>query len=138
MASKEMIESAVKTYLGALAAMNADAFAEAFAPDGVSNDPVGTPPYEGRDAIRMALQGILDACDSVSLTPDNMFVAGDNAALKWTGQLTVKNGRSITFEGIDVIQVNDQGKIQTLHAYWDLAPVMAVLQAGSEAAATAP
>lgn len=133
MASKEMIQSAVNAYLGAIKAMDADAFADAFAPDGVSNDPVGTPAHEGRDAIRKFLQGILHACERVSLTPDQMFVAGDNAALKWTGQLTVKNGQSVTFEGIDVIQVNDQGKIQTLHAYWDPAPVMAVLQAGSEA-----
>jgi len=117
MASKEMIESAVKSYLGAIAAMDADAFANAFAPDGVSNDPVGTPAHEGRDAIRRFLQGILAASDRVSLTANQVFVAGDNAALKWTGQLTSKSGRSVTFEGIDVIQVNDQGKIQTLHAY---------------------
>jgi steroid delta-isomerase len=138
MASKEMIESAINSYLGAIAAMDADAFANAFAPDGVSNDPVGTPAHEGRDAIRAFLQSILTACDRVSLMPDHMFVGGDGAALKWTGQLTTKNGRSVTFEGIDVIQVNDQGKIQTLHAYWDPAPVMAVMQAGSEASAAAP
>jgi len=138
MASKEMIESAVKSYLGAIAAMDANAFADAFAPDGVSNDPVGTPAHKGHDAIRSFLQGILDASDTVSLNPDHVFVAGDSAALKWTGQLTAKNGRSVTFEGIDVIQVNDQGKIQTLYAYWDPAPVMAVMQAGSAASAAAP
>jgi steroid Delta-isomerase len=136
MASKEMIEAAIDTYLRALRDMNADAFADAFAPDGVSNDPVGTPAHEGRAAIREALQGVLDACERVSLTPDQVFVAGNNAALKWTGQLTAKGGASITFEGIDVIQVNDEGKIQTLNAYWDLAPVMAVL-AGSTASAAA-
>jgi steroid delta-isomerase len=135
MASSEMIKSAIDTYLGAIAAMDADAFANAFAPDGVSNDPVGTPPHEGREAIREFLQGILAACERLSLTPDHIFVAGDNAALKWTGQLTSKGGQSVTFEGIDVVQVNDDGKIQTLHAYWDPAPVMAVLRAGSEASA---
>jgi steroid delta-isomerase len=136
MASKEMIESAIDAYLGAIRDMDADAFANAFAPDGVSNDPVGTPPHEGHDAIRAFLQGILAACESVSLTPNQVFVAGDSAALKWTGQLTTRSGQSVTFEGIDVIQVNDNSKIQTLHAFWDPAPVMAVL-AGSEASAAA-
>ena len=52
MASREMIESAIRTYLDAIAAMDANAFADAFASDGVSNDPVGTPAHVGHDAIR--------------------------------------------------------------------------------------
>ena len=73
-------------------------------------------------------KGILAETERVMATPDQVFVAGDGAAFSWTVQLTTKHGRSVTFEGIDVIQVNDQGKIQTLHAYWDPAPVLAVLQ----------
>ena len=57
-----------------------------------------------------------------------MFIAGNSAAVKWTGQLTAKNGRSLTFEGIDVLDVNDEGKIQAVRAYWDPVPVLAVLQ----------
>ena len=36
--------------------------------------------------------------------------------------------QSAAVEGIDVIHVNDYGKIQALHAYWDPTPVMSVLQ----------
>ena len=43
MASKEAIQSAVAEYFGAVSRMDANAVAEAFAPDGVSRDPVGTP-----------------------------------------------------------------------------------------------
>ena len=128
MPSKEAIQSAVAAYFGAISAMDANAFAEAFAPDAVSNDPVGTPPYEGQDAIRQFAQGMFAPCERAALTANQVFVAGDSAALTWTGQLTAKNGKSVTFEGIDVVRVNDQGKIQTLHAYWDPAPVLAVLQ----------
>jgi steroid Delta-isomerase len=135
MVSKESVQSAVDAYLGAIKAMDGEAFANAFAPDGVSNDPVGTPPHRGRDAIRAFIQGILSACERVSLTPDQVFVAADTAALKWTGQLTTRSGQSVTFEGIDVVQVNEQGKIQTLHAYWDPVPVLAVLQSQAEAPA---
>ena len=128
MASKEAIQSSVAAYFAATASMDANAVAEVFAPNGVSNDPVGTPPHEGREAIRQFMESTLAETERVMATPDKVFVAGDSAAFSWTVQLTTKHGRSVTFEGIDVIQVNDQGKIQTLHAYWDPAPVLAVLQ----------
>ena len=128
MPSKEAIQSAVAAYLAAPAAMDANAVADAFAPDGVSNDPAGTPPHEGRTAIRQFMEGMVAEARSVTTTPDQIFIAGDSAAFKWTVQLTTKNGRSVTFDGIDVIQVNDDGKIQSLYAYWDPAPVLAVLQ----------
>ena len=126
--SHEAVQSAIDAYLVATRAMDANAVAEAFATDGVSNDPVGTPPHEGRDAIHRFMEGILAETERVIATPNQVFVAGDGAAFSWTVQLTTKHGRSVTFEGIDVIQVNDEGKIQTLHAYWDPAPVLAVLQ----------
>jgi steroid Delta-isomerase len=128
MPSKEAIQSAVAAYLDGTRAMDANAVAEAFAPDGESNDPVGTPPHKGRGAIRQFIQETMVHTERVVSTPDQLFIAGDSAAFKWSVQLTLKNGRSVTFEGIDVIQVNDQGKIQRLDAYWDPAPVLATLQ----------
>jgi steroid delta-isomerase len=127
-ASQEAIQSAVAAYFGAVRAMDATAVADAFAPDGVSTDPVGTPPHAGRDAIRQFMHGVMAGSERVDSTADAVFIAGDSAAVKWTVHLTAKSGRAVTFEGIDVMQVNDQGKIQTLHAYWDPAPVLAVLQ----------
>jgi uncharacterized protein (TIGR02246 family) len=128
MPPNEAIQSAVAAYVAAIGAMDANAVADAFAPDAVSNDPVGTPRYEGRTAIRQFMEGIFTDLQSATSTPDQTFIAGDSAAFKWTVQLTTKHGRSVTFEGIDVIQVNDDGKIQSLHAYFDAAPVLAVLQ----------
>jgi steroid Delta-isomerase len=128
MGSRETIQSAVATYLAATGALDADAVAEAFAPDGVSNDPVGTPAHAGRDAIRQFMQWIFTKTETATVTSRKVFVAGDSAAFDWTVQLTTKQGQSVTFEGIDVIQVNDDGKIQTLHAYWDPTPVLAVFR----------
>jgi steroid Delta-isomerase len=128
MASKESIQSAIAAYFGALRAMAPNGFADAFAPNGVTHDPVGTPPHMGRDAIRQFLQGILDGCVQFGLSEDHVFIAGNSAAIKWSGHLTAKNGRSIAFEGVDVLEVNDEGKIQMVRAYLDPAPVLAVLQ----------
>jgi steroid delta-isomerase len=128
MASNEAIQQAVTAYFGAIGRLGANAVAEAFAPNGVSNDPAGTPPHAGRDAVRQFMLGRLGAAEQLAFTADHIFVAGDTAAVKWTARLTAKNGRSVTVEGIDVFAVNDQGEIQTLDAYWDPAPVMTVLQ----------
>src|SRR5205823_5170776 len=95
--SKEAIQSAVAAYFGASRAMDANAVAEAFAPDGVSNDPVGTPPHVGRDAIRQFMHGVIAESQRVESTADDVFIAGDSAAVKWTVQLTAKNGQSVTF-----------------------------------------
>jgi steroid delta-isomerase len=89
---------------------------------------MGTPAHAGRNTIRQFVQGRLTPTERLGFTPDHIFVAGDGAAFKWTAQITTKQGQSVSVEGIHVIQVNDDGKIQTLQAYWDPAPVLAVLR----------
>ena len=44
----------------------------------------GTPPHEGRDAIREFMQRRLGATERVAFTADQIFVAGDSATVKWT------------------------------------------------------
>jgi uncharacterized protein (TIGR02246 family) len=126
--SREAVQSAVDAYLAASRALDANAVAELFATDGVSIDPVGSPPHEGREAIRQFIQGATGALERIEPTADNVFIAGDGAAFKWSMRVTSKRGQSVTIEGIDVIRVNEQGQIQTLHAYWDPAPLLAVLE----------
>src|SRR2546427_7177155 len=117
--SPDRISRAVRAYFLAIRAMDPDAFANTFAEDGTTFDPVGTPGITGRDAIREFLQSICKNFKSVGLTEDAVFVAGDAAAVKWTGHGTSANGKDVKFEGVDVIEVNEDGKIQTVRAYWN-------------------
>ncbi len=128
MLSNEIIRTIVAEYFAAIRAMDPAAWANTFAEDGVTHDPVGTPPHQGREALRQFMQGILVMFQEAGLTEDDVFVAGNGAAVKWTARGVAKNGRRIQFEGIDVFEVNDAGKIQELWAYWDAAAVMAQLQ----------
>jgi steroid delta-isomerase len=123
----ERISRAVRGYFLAIRAMDADAFANSFAEDGTTYDPVGTPGVTGRDALREFLQSICKNFKTVGLTEDHVFVAGNGAAVKWTGKGTSNNGREVRFEGIDVIELNEDGKIQTVHAYWNPAEMIAQL-----------
>src|SRR6266567_2460528 len=123
----DKISRAVRGYFLAIRAMDADAFANTFAEDGTTCDPMGTPPISGRPAIREFLESICKNFKSVALTEDSVFVAGNGAAVKWTGKGTSANGKEVNFEGIDVFEVNADGKIQTVRAYWNPAEMIAQL-----------
>jgi len=107
--------------------MDPEAFANAFAEDGTTHDPHGSTAITGRVALREFFQSICENFKSVGLTEDSIFVAGDGAAVKWTGKGTSTNGREVNFEGIDVFEVNQDGKIQTVHAYWNPGEMVAQL-----------
>ena len=121
----ERISRAIRAYFLAIRAMDADAFANTFAEDGTTYDPVGSEGVTGRDAIREFLSSICANFKSVALTEDSIFVAGNGAAVKWTGKGTSKNGKNVNFEGIDVFEVDADGKIRTVRAYWNPAEMIA-------------
>jgi len=125
--SPEKISHAVRAYFLAIRAMDADAFANTFAEDGTTYDPVGTPGVTGREAIREFLTSICKNFKSVGLTEESVFVAANGAAVKWKGRGTSATGKEVNFEGIDVFEVNEDGKIQTVRAYWNPAEMIAQL-----------
>jgi ketosteroid isomerase-like protein len=109
----ELISKAVKAYFAAIRAMDIPAILNTFAEDAVTYDPVGTPPNQGRKKIEEFFQTVTAAFKEVGITEDEVFIAGNGAAVK--------------FEGIDVFEVNEAGKIQTIHAYWNPAEMVAQL-----------
>ena len=123
----EVISKAVKAYFAAIRAGDIPAIVNTFAEDAITYDPVGTPPNQGRKKIEEFFQTVTAAFKEVGLTEDDVFIAGNGAAVRWTGRGTSKQGRQVKFEGIDVIEVNEAGKIQTLHAYWNPAEMVAQL-----------
>jgi steroid delta-isomerase len=125
--SADKISRAVRAYFLAIRAMDANAFANSFAEDGTTYDPVGSPAITGRDAIREFLASICKNFKSVGLTEESVFVAGNGAAVKWIGKGTSATGKDVTFEGIDVFEINEEGKIQTVRAYWNPAEMIAQL-----------
>ena len=125
--SPDKISHAVRTYFLAIRAMDADAFADTFAEDGTTFDPVGSPAITGRDGLREFFQSICSNFKRVALDEDSVFVAGNGAAVKWTGRGTSTSGKEVDFEGSDVFEVNEDGKIQSIHAYWNPAEMIAQL-----------
>ena len=125
--SADKISRAVRAYFLAIRAMDPDGFANTFAEDGATCDPMGSAQIKGREGIREFLESIYKNFKSVSLTEDHIFVAGNGAAVKWTGKGTSITGREVKFEGIDVFEVNEAGKMQNVWAYWNPAEMIAQL-----------
>ena len=125
--SPEVVSKAVKQYFAAIRAMDQQAWVNTFAEDAVSYDPVGAPPIMGHQKLAEFFQKITAAFNEVGLTEDEVFVAGNGAAVRWSGRGISKRGRKVHFEGIDVFEVNEAGKIQLLHAYWNPAEMVAQL-----------
>lgn len=125
--SPEVISKAVRAYFEATRAMDQQAWVDTFAEDAVTYDPVGALPTKGHQKLAEFFQTITAAFKEVGLTEDYVFVAGTGAAVKWTGRGISKQGRRVHFEGIDVFEVNEAGKIQTLHAFWNPAEMAAQL-----------
>lgn len=121
-----LCEQAVTEYFAAIRAGDVERWVNTFAPDAISHDPVGTPPMQGHAALRQFLTHIGASFQSVSLTEDAIFANGNSAAVKWTGKATSHSGKSVNFEGVDVIDCNDKGKITLVRAFWNAAPVMAI------------
>ena len=118
----------VTEYFSAVRNMDVDLYLAVFAEDGKAEDPVGTPLSIGKDALRAFFIGITGAFNSIDLAEDAIFINGNSAAVKWNGTAVGKNGKTISWQGVDVIDCNDEGKITLVRAFWDPAPVMAALQ----------
>lgn len=125
--SPEVVSIAVRACFAATRAMDQQAWVNTFAEDAVTHDPVGALPTRGHEELGKFFQSITAAFKEFGLTEDQVFVAGNGAAVKWTGRGISKQGRKVRFEGIDVFEVNEAGKIQTLFAYWNPAEMIAQL-----------
>src|SRR5215813_15142176 len=124
LATKEQIEKIVADYFAATRAMDKQAWLDTFAEDGTSTDPMGAPPLDSVEKLAAFFDGITGAFEKVGIQENEVCVAGNGAAVKWTGYGTGKNGREVTFQGIDVFEIDENGKIKNLSGYWDPAAMM--------------
>lgn len=124
--SQEAITKIINEYFAAISSLDCEAWIATFAVDAVSHEP-GNPPLAGHDALRMFFNGVAGGFETIEMKPDQIFVVGNEAGVKWSAQGLGKTGRTAKFEGVDVFTINDSGKIQSIKAYWDPAVMVAQL-----------
>jgi len=111
------IRDVVHQYVDLVGSGSADEIVDLYAPDAIVEDPVGTQPKQGHDAIREFYNVLASVDRDASLYPDSVRVAGKHAAFMFA--LTTTTGdQKMTLHPIDAMEFDDEGKIVHMRAYW--------------------
>lgn len=92
-----------------------------FAPDGILEDPVGTPAFKGHEGIGK-FWDFAHQDSSRTMTPvlEEIRTCGNQAIMCFTMQVRLPNeNQGLNLSIIEHIDFDDQGRIQHLRAFWD-------------------
>jgi steroid Delta-isomerase len=107
LAMATLTEQAVAEYFAAIRAMDVERCVAVFAPDAEQQDPRRDPNI-GHEAIRVFFTQIFSGFKAIGLMGDGVYANGSSAAVKWTGKGVAHSGKSVVFEGVDVIDCNER------------------------------
>jgi steroid delta-isomerase len=124
----EDVQYRIDAYIDAINALDVDAYVACFAPDALLFDPADSLPMEGHEGVRMFFLTVAGLFESIEFQKEQVFICANEAAMKFRAQGVGKNGRRVSFEGIDVFSLNEEGTIQDLRGYWNPLPVITQLQ----------
>ncbi|MGO4258452.1 nuclear transport factor 2 family protein [Marmoricola sp. RAF53] len=117
MASKEEIQALVESYVAAVGRQDLEGVLAVFADDVVQEDPIGTPPNVGIDAVRGFFEKSFGMPFSTELTGP-VLVTGDYAAFHFTIRIPLGEDTMVV-RVIDQIRVDADGKVAELRAVVD-------------------
>ena len=124
----EQIEAIATDMFNKFAAMDAQGTATVFAPDGTIEDPVGSTPIQGTQAILAYQQSFPTILDEIRIQSFDVTVCGHEAAVKWRLRFKTKTGNVFFVDSIGIIKVNENGKIQSDREFFDQAYFLSQLQ----------
>jgi len=126
--TSEQIEAVIEDVFTKFSAFDAQGAVAYFASDGMVEDPVGTPPIQGAQAITAYLQTFPTLFEQIKLHSLDVTVCGQEAAVKWRLRFKTLTGNVFFLDGIGIFKFNSAGKIQSEREFFDLAYFLAQLQ----------
>ena len=110
----EHMRQVLQRYVEGVSSGDCDAILALYADDATVEDPVGSEPRRGKEAIAELYR---NAAGKVRLELDGRVrVAADSAAAPMLGRPTSMPGMVV--EIVDVMTFNDEGLITAMRAYW--------------------
>jgi steroid delta-isomerase len=125
-------QTAVEAYFRALGECDETEFSALFSEDAWFCDPIGTPVLEGRQGVAKFLRGMRRAWAQFSSRPTRIYVRGSRATAHWTADGQSASGNAISFDGIDLFELADDGLISRVEGYWDIESVIRQMAPSSE------
>lgn len=117
MATAEQVRAAVDGYVGSFVAADRDRFLSVLAPDVVQEEPAGSPPNRGVDALGAFWDSLWPSLESIEFESREVYVAGDEAALVFTIIQHTKAGGRVTIDGVDTFRIDEQGRIAHIRGF---------------------
>src|SRR4051812_15459866 len=109
----EQIAAIARDMFDKFAAFDAQGTTDAFAADGTIEDPVGSTPIQGSQAILAYQQTFPTILNEIRIQSFDATVAGQEVAIKWRLRFKTKTGNVFFVDGIGVLKINADGKIQS-------------------------
>ena len=124
----QQMEAVIEDAFAGLMAFDVQRVVNNFAPDAVLEDPVGTPPMQGTQAIAAYLETFPTIFNQLKLYSLDIKVRGHEAAVTWRIRFTTKTGNVFFLEGIGFFEFNQDGKIQREREFFNLEYFLGQLQ----------
>lgn len=123
----EQMEAAIEKYFADAMSLDAQRYASNFTEDGVLEDPVGTPPVQGRQAIAASFGNLTALVSQGKAKVQEVIPGGQEAIVNWKVNVVTVTGKKITIDGMGVFKFDQTGKLQSVREFWDLAAFLAQL-----------
>jgi steroid delta-isomerase len=117
MATAEQVRAAVDGYVQSFATADRDRFRSILAPDVVQEEPAGSTPNQGIDALSGFWDSLWSNLQAIEFESRELYVTGDEAALVFTIVQHPKAGGQVTIDGVDTFRVDDQGRISQIRGF---------------------
>jgi steroid delta-isomerase len=126
-ATPAQVRATLENYIKAWTTKDKELLLSLFAPDGVLEDPVGTPPFKGREGIgRFWDFALQDKRRQVTPRLEEIRACGDQGILRFTMEVRIpelKQGLNLSI--VEYATFNSDGQITRLAAFWDETSVSA-------------
>jgi len=126
--TSQQIEAVIEDAFAGLVAFDVQRVINNFSADAVLEDPAGTPPMVGTQAITAYLESFPTLFSQMKLYSLDIKVRGQEAAVKWRIRFTTRTGNVFFLEGVGFFRLNQQGKIELEREFFDLEYFVTQLQ----------
>jgi steroid delta-isomerase len=116
------LRTAVAHYADTINGRDPAAIADLFTEDAVQADPASQPPNVGRDAITRFFADGIGASEDWTFAATAVHTCASTVAIDFTIAVQV-GGSTMRISGIEVFEVDDDGRFRSAHAYLDDADV---------------
>jgi steroid delta-isomerase len=116
MPSPDEIRTAMQAYIEAMCASDIDAIMNLFAEDAWAEDPVGGEIQKGHEQLRVFYAGTAPSLQVELSGP--IRVAGNECAMPMLAELSMGD-QTLYIDVIDVMKFNDDGKVESMRAFWN-------------------